>query len=57
MDKLLTLYEVANILNVHYRTVLNWIKEDRLKANKLGRVWRVSEEELEKFIKSKKPNK
>ena len=54
MDKLLTLYEVANILNVHYRTVLNWIKEDRLKANKLGRVWRVSEEELEKFIKSKK---
>ena len=50
MDKLMTLQEVSEILNVHYRTVLNWINEGKLEAVKTGRLWRVSQEQLNTFL-------
>lgn len=54
MDKLMTIKEVAEHLNVTYQAVLKWINEGRLEANKIGRVWRISQEQLDEFINSKK---
>ena len=53
MDKLLTVSEVADRLKVERRTVIRWIRENRLRGFKLGqgRFWRVRERDLKKFIK------
>lgn len=45
-----TLDEVADILTLTKRTLYTYIKEGKLKAVKIGREWRVSEETLRKFI-------
>ncbi len=48
-----TVYEVAQILRVHWQTVLNYIKRDELKAVKLHRGYRISESSLNKFIEER----
>lgn len=48
--KVYTLEEVCNILKVTKRTVYNYIKGGQLKAVKVGKYWRVSEEHLKDFI-------
>lgn len=50
MKKLLTLQEVAEILNVSEKSVYRYIKADKLKAKKIGQ-WRIRPEDLKKFIK------
>ena len=57
MDKLMSLQEVAEKLNLHYRTVLNWVQEGKLEAVKTGRVWRISQQEVEEFLKRAKSSK
>lgn len=55
MDKqLYTQNEVAEILRVNPRTVYRYLLAGRLKGIKLGKAWRVSEEDLEAFLKSEK---
>ena len=49
MDKLLTCREVAQIYGVKPATVWGWIRTGRLKAVKLGRLYRVEEKEAEKL--------
>lgn len=44
------LIDVEKILNVSGRTVLTYIYSGRLKAVKIGRSWRVSEESLDAFL-------
>jgi len=51
---MLTLYEVAEKLKLHYNTIYKYIRSGELKAIKLDRVYRVEEKELEKFIKKKR---
>jgi len=50
---MLTLYEVAGKLNLHYNTIYHYVRSGELKAIKLKRVYRVEERELEKFIRDK----
>lgn len=45
-----SLNEVASILKVTKRSVYTYIKEGRLPAVKLGKYWRVSKQDLEKFL-------
>jgi len=47
---LYSLEQVAQILSVTHRTVWNYVKAGKLKAVKIGREWRVSEETLRQFI-------
>lgn len=54
INKMLTLKEVAKKLNLHYNTVYNFVKSGELKVIKLGRIYRIEEQELDKFIKDKK---
>ncbi len=49
-EKILTPDQVSQILQVHPFTVLKFIKQGRLKASKLGRVYRIRESDLESFL-------
>lgn len=46
-----TVEQVAELLKVHWQTVLNYIKSGKLKAVKLGKGYRISKEAFNEFIK------
>ena len=51
MEKLLSTEEIAEGLGVQVDTVQRWLSSGKLKGTKIGRLWRVREEDLDKFIK------
>ncbi|MDD3397916.1 MAG: helix-turn-helix domain-containing protein [Clostridia bacterium] len=51
MEEFYTIKEVANKLKVHWKTIYRWIQEDKIKATKFGRDWKISQEEID-FIKN-----
>lgn len=54
-DKLLTVKQVADILQVHQQTVRDYIRDGKLKCIRLGRkAIRVSRADLNAFIESRK---
>lgn len=53
--KVYTLEEVCDILKVTKRTVYSYIKAAKLHAVKMGKYWRVSEENLKAFIETGTP--
>lgn len=48
--KVYSLTEIEPILGVTHRTLLSYIKDGRLKGVKIGGKWKVSGENLRKFI-------
>jgi len=52
--KMLTPNDIAKRLNIHPNTVRDYLKAGVLPAVKLGRVWRVEEEDLNKWLEEKK---
>lgn len=48
--KVYNLTELEPVLGVTHRTLLNYIKNGRLKGVKIGGKWKVSGENLRKFI-------
>jgi len=50
---LLTTEQVSQILQIHPFTVLKYIKSGKLKAIKLGRVWRIREEDVDRFLEDR----
>lgn len=52
--KLYTLQEVANILRVSRQTIYNYVTAKRLNATKYGKEYRVTESDLQDFIKNGK---
>jgi len=49
----LTPNEVATELNVKKATVMKWLREGTLRGLKFGRLWRVKEEDFQKFIEER----
>ena len=49
-DHLLSPLEVAQQLGVSDQTVYNWIREKRIGALKMGRLLRIRQSELERFV-------
>jgi len=49
-NKLFTPEQVANTLQVHHLTVLRMIKDKKLKSVKLGRVYRIRENDFNDFL-------
>jgi len=47
---LYTLTELESVLGVTHRTLQQYIKDGRIKGVKIGGKWKVSEENLKKFI-------
>ena len=50
IQKMHSVQEVAEILGVHYMTARNWCVEGRIKAQKIGRMWRISDDELRRIV-------
>ena len=50
---MLTPNEVATELNVKKATVMKWLREGTLRGLKFGRLWRVKEEDFQKFIEER----
>jgi len=50
VDRLYTTEQVAKLLQIHPLTVLKYIKAGRLKAIRLGRIYRVTETALQQFL-------
>ncbi len=50
-----TLDEVCEILSVTKRTIYNYIKAGKLNAFKMGKYWRVTEENLRAFTQHDTP--
>ena len=48
--RLYTLSELEVILQVTHRTLLTYIKNGKLKGVKIGGKWRITEENLRKFL-------
>lgn len=49
--KVYSLKETSQILGVTERTLYNYIKAGRIKVQKIGGKWIITEENLKKFIK------
>ena len=50
--KVYTVEEVMEIMHLTKRTVYNYLRDGKLKAVKVGKYWRISQENLEEFIKT-----
>ncbi len=46
----LTVEQVADKLQVHWQTILNYIKSGRLEALQLGKGYRISQKNLNEFV-------
>jgi len=53
-QKLYRVREVARILNLSVSGVKKWIREGRIKAIKVGKLWMIPEEEINKILKQRK---
>ena len=49
-NKLLTLQQVAERLQVSKSTVYQWARTGQLRAVKAGKLWRIAEADLEAFL-------
>lgn len=56
IDRLYSVQEIAQLLQVHFRTVYQLIYTHQLHAIKVGRVYRISKPQLEDFIRDHSPN-
>lgn len=50
LPKVYTTEEIAETLQVTLRTVYNYIKDGRMKAVKIGKYWRITEQQLNDFL-------
>ena len=53
MNNLINAKEAAELLGVSDQTVINWIRDGRIPAQKVGRVWVISEDSLESVERPK----
>ena len=51
-EKLLTLVDVANRLQVNERTVAQWLRKGHLRGFKIGKEWRISVNDLEALLEA-----
>lgn len=47
--KLYSIADLSKVLDLHPKTILRFIHEGKLLAKKIGRTWRVSEDDLKNF--------
>lgn len=52
MEKYLLPEEIAEKLSVQADSVRHWLRNGLITGVKLGRIWRIPEKEIERFLKS-----
>lgn len=55
-EKLLTINEITEILKVSKLTIYRYIKAGKLPAYKVGRDYRIKQQEFDKFLEGAKKN-
>ena len=50
MERYYTVDEIANMLSMHPKTIQRYIREDKLHAKKVGKSWRIYEQDLKVFM-------
>jgi excisionase family DNA binding protein len=53
MSKYYSCAQVAEILSVKVLTVQDWIRNGKLKAYKIGKMYRIDQNQIDEFISSK----
>jgi len=53
MEKYYSVTEVAERLQVHWQSILTYIKNGELEAVKLGRGYRISDDAIQEFLKKR----
>lgn len=53
----MTVEQVATKLQIHWQSVLNYIKSGKMRALKLGRGYRIDPKDLDEFIEKRKTKK
>jgi PTS system nitrogen regulatory IIA component len=56
-ERLLTLDEVAEFLHINPMTLYAWVKDGRMPAFKIGKVWRFRKAEIDDWLKKQKYKK
>ncbi|MBN7773631.1 helix-turn-helix domain-containing protein [Clostridium aminobutyricum] len=51
-NKFYTIDQVAEILDMHHKTIRKFITDGKLGASKIGKQWRISEYELNSFMEN-----
>ena len=51
MEKYYSVTQIAKMYNVSREAVHQWIKNGKLKAVQVGKLYRISENEIKKFIR------
>lgn len=51
-ERFYTVDKVAEILGMHHKTIRKFIREGKLRANKIGKQWRISGHDLSSFMES-----
>jgi excisionase family DNA binding protein len=54
-ERLFSIEEVAERLGMSRYTIAEWLRSGRLKGRRIGRFWRVKENDLEAFIDNPPP--
>ena len=52
LDTIYTIEQAAEVLHIKPRTLREWIRQEKVKAFKLGGLVRIHEEDLQEFIDS-----
>jgi excisionase family DNA binding protein len=55
-EKFYTIDKIAEILGMHHKTIRKFITEGKLKANKVGKQWRISGHDLSIFMENNNVN-
>jgi excisionase family DNA binding protein len=53
MNGILTVKQVAERLHVNRETVYRWLRGGKLTSYRANRLWRVSEQDLESFLRKR----
>lgn len=51
-DRFYTVDQIAEILGMHHKTIRKFITEGKLRANKVGKQWRISGHDLSTFMEN-----
>jgi len=52
--KYITVQEAAEILSIHPRTVTKYLTQGQIKGAKMGRLWRLDEQDVHRFFEEVK---
>lgn len=55
-EKLMTLQEVADYLQIKERTIYQWAQLGKIPGFKLGNIWRFKREDIDTWIEEQKQN-